>query len=784
MERLRRVLVRTGLALAVLLLVATGAGVAWLDGRIRAYLAGPPLGATRIYAAPLVLTSGGRVPGGSLVRKLGRLGYRAVAGTAPLAAGEFRWHGDTVDLVAEPSPEPWATGPRRARVVVRDGVVTDLRELEGAPLERFELEPEVLAVLGREGPALGAGEDEAPPICRAAVFAAEDRNFLHHPGVDPIAIARALLADLRAGAPRQGGSTLTQQLVKNTFLSPRRTLVRKLQEAALAILLEVHTTKEEILRRYLASVYLGTDGDVPIHGFAEGAQVYFGKALPELGPAECALLAGLIRSPNGLAPRRYPRAALVRRNRVLAGMAEEGLLDAAASAAATREPLRLAPPRVRSVAALYVAAEVAHLLPELLPPRFAQAPGLSVFTAIDVDLQHDAERAVRHGIDTLEEGRHRRQPLQAALLALDPQSGRVRALVGGRDYGSSPLDRAMRARRQPGSAFKPFVYLVALDPSRRPDAPARTVVSPLEDEPIAIELTGSVWRPANYDGEFAGTLPLEDALAGSRNAATVRLALDVGLEAVQRAAVDAGISSPLPQVPSLALGVAETSLLELTAAYGVFADGGVRRPPALIVAVTAGTGETLYAAPSEETRVLTPGVAYLVTHLLERVIDTGTGKSAREAGLEGPAAGKTGTTDDTRDAWFIGFTSDVVAGVWVGRDDHQPIGLTGAQAALPIWTDFVRSASPGGPAASAFPVPDDIVWRDVDPTTGLLATAGCPETRHEPYLVGSEPRETCDQHGGGLVAVGEEVGEAVRDGGKAIESVGRRVRDWFGRLFH
>ena len=230
--------------------------------------------------------------------------------------------------------------------------------------------------------------------------------------------------------------------------------------------------------------------------------------------------------------------------------------------------------------------------------------------------------------------------------------------------------------------------------------------------------------------------------------------------------------------------MAETSLLELTAAYGVFADGGVRRPPALIVAVTAGTGETLYAAPSEETRVLTPGVAYLVTHLLERVIDTGTGKSAREAGLEGPAAGKTGTTDDTRDAWFIGFTSDVVAGVWVGRDDHQPIGLTGAQAALPIWTDFVRSASPGGPAASAFPVPDDIVWRDVDPTTGLLATAGCPETRHEPYLVGSEPRETCDQHGGGLVAVGEEVGEAVRDGGKAIESVGRRVRDWFGRLFH
>ena len=784
MGRLRRALVRAVLTLVVLVLVAAGVAITWLDGRIRAYLAGPPLGATRIYAAPLVLTTGARVPGGSLVRKLGRLGYRSVGGTSPLREDEFRQRGDTVEVVAAPSPAPWATGPRRARVVMQDGVVTDLRELDGGPLDRFELEPEVLAVLGREGAALGAGEDEAPPVCRSAVFAAEDRNFFRHPGVDPIAIARAVIADLRAGAPRQGGSTLTQQLVKNTFLSPRRTLVRKVQEAVLAVLLEMHATKDEILRRYLASVYLGTDGDVPIHGFAEGAQVYFGKSLPDLDPAECALLAGLIRSPNGLAPRRYPKPAVARRNRVLAGMAEEGLLDAAASDAAAREPLHLAPPRVRSVAALYVAAEVAHKLPELLPPRFAHAPGLSVFTAIDADLQREAERAVRRGIDKLEEGKQRRQPLQAALLAIDPKSGRVRALVGGRDYGSSPLDRAMRARRQPGSAFKPFVYLAALDPSRRAEGPPSTVVSALEDQPVAIPIAGrGIWRPANYDGEFAGTLPLEDALAGSRNAATVRLALDVGLEAVQRAAVDVGITSPLPQVPSLALGVAETSLLELTAAYGVFADGGVRRPPALVVAVTAGTGETLYAASSEETRVLTPGVAYLVTHLLERVIDTGTGKSAREAGLEGPAAGKTGTTDDTRDAWFIGFTSDVVAGVWVGRDDHQPIGLTGAQAALPIWTDFVRAASPGGQTATAFPVPDDIVWRDVDPASGLLATTSCPESRHEPFLVGTEPREACHNHGA-LVAVGDQVGEVVRDGGKAIESVGRRVGRWFGRLFH
>src|SRR5581483_2185647 len=563
-----------------------------------------------------------------------------------------------------------------------------------------------------------------------------------------------------------------QQLVKNAFLSPRRTLSRKLQEAALAVLLEIHATKEEIFARYLSSVYLGVDGALPVHGFAQAAQVYFGKPVGDLGPAECALLAGMIRSPNGLAPRVHAKAAIARRNQVLEAMVREGSLDQAAGERAIAESLRLSDARARPVAALYVAAEVARQLPTLLPADVAEAPGLRVFTSVDADAQREAERATRRGLAALERGRRRREPLQAALVALDAHSGRVRALVGGRDYGSSPLDRAIRSRRQPGSAFKPFVYLTALDPSRRGDAPPRTVVSPVDDSPLTLRVGATTWRPANYDGTFAGTIPIEDAIAESRNVATVRLALDVGLDAVARSAADMGIASPLPRVPALALGAAETSLLELTAAYGVFASGGVRRLPTLVVSVGAPSGETLYAAPADELRVLEPGVAYLVTHLLEHVIDEGTGRPARDAGLRGPAAGKTGTTDDTRDAWFIGFTPDVVTGVWVGLDGGGATGLTGAQGALPIWTDFVRaSTASGGP--EEFPVPDDIVWRDVDPASGGLATTGCPTVRHEPFLTGTEPRTPCELHRPVWSAVGDGIGDAVRGGGRAIESGGR-----------
>jgi penicillin-binding protein 1B len=765
----------------------TGLGVAlavlWLDARVRAYLAGPPLGGARIYAAPTVLRLGEPVPGGSLARKLARLGYRsAPAAAREPAAGEFRMDGATVEIAQRASAAPWGEVPRHVRVTVRLGRVVELRDFGEGLINRLELEPEMLAVTGGGGPALGADAEVAPPACREAVLAAEDRNFFLHPGIDPAAVARALLADLRSRSRQQGGSTITQQLVKNAFLSPRRTLWRKLQEAALSVILEVRATKEEIFSRYLASVYLGVDGGLPVHGFPQGATVYFGKPLGDLSPAECALLAGIIRSPNGLSPRSHADAAVARRNRVLQGMLDEGSLEKGVVERAIAEPLKLAAPSARPVSALYVAAEISRQLPKLLPSDVAEAPGLAVFTSIDADAQREAERAARRGLAALERGRRKGPPLQAALVALDVHTGRVRALVGGRDYGSSPLDRAVRARRQPGSAFKPFVYLAALDPARRGDAAPLTVVSTVDDDPVSVRIGAKLWEPANYDGTFAGRISMERALAESRNAATVRLALDVGIDAVAQAAADLGVTGPLPRVPSLALGVADTSLLELTAAYAVFAAGGVRRSPDLVVAVASPSGEMLYAAPPTETRVLSPEVAYLMTHLLEGVIESGTGRSARAVGLEGPAAGKTGTTDDTRDAWFIGYTPDVVAGVWVGLDAGGPTGLTGAQGALPIWTEFVRAtAGPGG--ATEFTVPEGIVWRVVDPASGGLATSGCPAATREPFLEGSEPRTPCPLHRPVWTAIGGEVGDAVRQGGRAVEDGGRRLRSWFGRLF-
>ena len=769
--------------MAVLLALAgLAAGMVALDARVRAYIAGPALGGARIYAAPVVLRAGESVAGGSLVRLLTRTGYE-VARSTQVTAGEYRVGKAEVEFTQRQSPAPWAQAPRHVRVVLGPSRIDSIRDVDaGAPLDALELEPEMVAVLGASGAAVEAGDEQVPAICRHAVLAAEDRNFFRHPGVDPLAIVRALLVDLRARSAVQGGSTLTQQLVKNAFLTPHRTIRRKVQEAILAVLLEIRMSKEEILDRYLASVYLGSEGGLPVHGFGRASDVYFGRPLAELGAGECAALAGMIRGPNRLSPRRHAKAAVTRRNQVLAAMVEEGWLEEAHAKAVAAKPIAVAPLRPRGASALYVAAEVGRTLGRVLPPDVAEAPGLSIFTTIDAETQRHAERAVRRGIEGLERGRRVREPLQAALIAIDPVTGGVRALVGGRDFASSPLDRAMRARRQPGSAFKPFVYLAALDPTRSGPIPARTVVSQVEDSPIAVRVGRDLWEPVNYDESFLGLLPLEDALAGSRNTAAVRVALDVGIDAVAQAAADLGLTGPLPRVPALALGAAETTLAELTSAYGVFASGGMLRPAMLVSAVTSSTGETLYAATRTEQRVITPGVAYLMTHLLERVVDVGTGRGAREAGLQGPAAGKTGTTDQERDAWFVGYTPDVVAGVWVGLDGNSRLGLTGAQAALPIWTDFVKSATRPDPERR-FAVPDDIVWREVDPESGELATGYCPQVRRAPFLAGTEPEEQCRLHRPSWQDVGDDVEEAVRESGRAVESSARRLRNWFGRIF-
>lgn len=743
-----------------------------LDARVRTYLGGPALGRMRVYAGATTLAAGTVADPASLRRRLTRIGYVEVPRTP--AAGEFRVSGRGIELRRRD-----AVAPRHVAVRLSRGRVADLRDLASdAAVVSLTLDSELLAVDGRGGAALEAGGEHVPDACRAAVLAAEDRHFFRHPGLDPIAIARALLANARAGEPVQGGSTITQQLVKNAFLTPERTLGRKLREAVLAMLVERRASKAEILERYVGSVYLGSDGGVPVHGLGHGALVYLGRPVAGLGPAECALLAGMIRAPNALAPDRHPDAARARRDEVLALMVDAGTLSPADAAAARATPL---PARIRTrrpVGALYVVDEVRRQLARTLPGDVLRSPGLVVRTGIDAEAQRAAEAAVLRQLDAVDPGRRRK--LEGALIAIDAATGRIRALVGGRDYRSSPLDRAVRARRQPGSAFKPFVFLAAVDPSRT--AGPRTVLSTVRDMPVTVDVADGAWRPVNHRGDYRGTVSLEDAMAHSLNAATVRLALDVGVEAAVQAARDLGIAAPLPAVPALALGAAEVSLLELTSAYAGLAAGGVVRPPVLVESVTAADGQVLYEAPAGSHRAVDPAVAYLMTHLLEGVVDRGTGRAARAAGLRGPAAGKTGTSDGGRDAWFVGWTPDIVAGVWVGRDRGAGTGITGTGAALPVWTAFVRAMG-AGTGGDAFPVPPGIVWREVDPATGLLATEHCPAPRRTPFLTGTEPTGACEEHRPVWAAVGGGVEEAARGVGRAVESAGRTVGRWLGDLF-
>lgn len=767
---MRRVL--RGLVAAVVLVAIAAAIVAVvrLDARVRAYLRGPALRGVRIYAAATHLRPGDPAEPATLARRLARLGYLPVD-HEPAKAGEVHATRDGLDVRRHDD--------RLVHVAVARGRVASIRaRAPDAPLAELELPGELLAVGARDRALLEAGVEAVPSACRDAVLAAEDRHFFRHGGVNPVAIARAIRANLRAGSPRQGGSTITQQLVKNTFLTPERTIGRKLREAVLAVLLELRASKGEILGRYLASVYLGTDGGLPVHGLAHGALVHLGKPVGQLNVAECALLAGIIRAPNALAPRRHAEAARARRDEVLDLMRRHDLLAPAAWEAAQATPLPTGVPRQRPVANLYVADEVRRALTRRLGDEAATASGLTVHTTIDAEAQRAAELAVRKRLDALDPSRRRR--LEGALVALEPGTGRVRALVGGRDYRRSPVDRAVRARRQPGSTFKPFVYLAALDPARA-SAPM-TLATPLDDSPVSVDLDEGTWRPANHRGAYHGTVPLEDAMVHSLNAATVRVAQTVGVASITDAAHDLGVASPLPAVPALALGAGEVSLLELTSAYAAVADGGVWHEPVLIERIETVDGTVLGTATPQARRVLGADVAYLLTHMLEAVVARGTGAGVRAAGLRGPAAGKTGTTDAGRDAWFVGWTPDVVAGVWVGVDRGPGAGLTGADAALPIWAGFARAVTRPS-RAQAFAAPPGIVWRDVDPSTGLLAGADCPERRALPFLPGTEPMRACPHAETRWAAVGREVGETTRDAGRAVESFGRNVGRWFGDLF-
>lgn len=576
--------------------------------------------------------------------------------------------------------------------------------------------------------------DHVPESLVDAVLAIEDQRFFDHGGLDLRRIGGAVLANIKAGGIAEGGSTITQQLAKNLYLSSDRTPLRKLREAAMALVLEHRYSKRQILEAYLNEIYLGHDDGLAIHGVGAAANHYFGKRVGQLSLAQSATLAGMIHAPNRLAPDRHPRDARARRDLVLQLMAEQGRISESRARQAERSPVRVNELHRYDVDAHYFSDAARAVLPRGLPRR-----GAAVYTTLDARLQRAAQEAVDRG---LSKGRLARA--QAALVAIDPRNGDILAMVGGRDYTGSQFNRAIEAHRQPGSAFKPIVAVAALR-RRDGDDPAFTLASTIEDQPFEIMSNGIPWHPANYDGDYRGEVTFREALEQSLNVPFARIGLAVGPEKVVAIAHQMGIKSDLPAVPALALGSGEVTLLELVRAYGVLAAGGQLAQSRMIDAVSDRDGATQPGEPVEVGRVIDPGVAYLVTSALEGVVDHGTGASLGGHAISGDLAGKTGTSSDWRDAWFIAYTPTLVVGVWVGNDDDSSIHLTGAQAALPVVRDFLREIDPEG---ARFERPDDVVEaRVASGSAGTDWPFSCGSDEY--FLAGTAPAD-----GGGCLDIG------------------------------
>ena len=598
-----------------------------------------------------------------------------------------------------------------------------------------------------------------------AVLVAEDRRFFQHRGIDPAAVVRATAANVGQRGIRQGASTITQQLARSLFLTRARGWERKLHEAALALLLEFRYSKPRILEAYLNTVYLGQDGDVAVHGLAAAARHFLGKDLAAVRVDEAALLAAAISSPNKTLGDRSDRARATR-DRILLAMQRRGLLDETRAHQAMARALPAgSAARARLRAPYFVDLAREEIGRRLTLPAVGE---VRIATSLDPRLQRTAERSLQEGLERMERlrgGGNEHGRIEGALVAIEPSSGQIRALVGGRRYLDGPFNRATRALRQPGSLFKPLVYLAAFEFGARGQSSPITPASVISDEPLTIETDGQSWTPRNVDRRVLGSVTVRRALEESRNVPTVRVALDVGLDRVVEVAQRVGIKSPLSAVPSLALGTSEVSLLEITGVYAVLANQGVRAIPTTLAAEARPEGMQLREPTPAPVRAVSAESAFLVTHLLRGVMRQGTGKGSLHWGLSEVTAGKSGSTDGLRDAWFVGYTPDLVIGVWVGRDDGSPLGLSGAEAALPIWATAMAAAV-GRTPPRAFTPPAGVVLVSVDRNTGKPASLWCDRGPmvEEAFRAGTEPQAGCDE--------------------PVFARAGRGFLAWFRNLFH
>lgn len=696
-----------------------------------------------VFSAPITLEPGEDIKQMHLLDRLRRLSYTQVAAVAK--PGEYASSANQIVIFRRPFR--WGVNELGAAVfniTVDDGVINAIRDSAGTRLTQAMIEPQVIGRLMADAPAerVETPLGDLKPFIVQSLLATEDRYFYYHPGFDPVRIVEAAWADLRARRLTQGASTITQQLAR-TFLTRQRSFARKFREAAIALVLEIRLHKDEILERYINDVPMGDYRGIPIYGLPMAARYVFGKDLHEVTPAEAATLIGMINAPSLYDPRRHPEQSRRRRDTVLGVMRRAGLLDDDQYAAAMATPIKVAadfPVRPAPYFVDYVAALVHRL-----PGFSGDLQGVTVYTTLDPQLQEEAQKSVVDNLERLERThrrlRHAGQRLESSMVAIDARTGAIRAMVGGRDYSRTQFNRVAMALRQPGSAFKPIVYLTALDPTRNPIERPFTLASVLPDHPMSF----GGWMPADYERSYRGTVTAVEALADSLNVPTAYLGSLLGTGRMIKTAHDMGIGEALPNRLPIALGAGDTTLLELTSAYQVFADAGTANAPYALEAVVDGQGHLVYQHEPAPKRVITPAVAYLVTGALREVMKFGTAASSKALGVDFPAAGKTGTTEDFHDAYFIGYTPGLVCGVWVGFDNPSSIGLTGAQAALPAWVSFMKDVVPD--SSPEFAVPEGIAMATIDPETGGLATPACPHRVTVPFLPGTAPRHMCALHG-------------------------------------
>ena len=746
---------------AVALVVITVGGYYYFKyrGVVDERLKQPFANTAKIYAAPREVRPGQKLSVRLIANEMREAGYSADGASQTSELGTYSEGVQTITV--RPGPQSYHAQDSAA-IRINAGVVESITDDHGQPLASYELEPLLITGLSEDANRTKRrliSYGEIPPNLVQAVLAIEDRRFFEHGGVNYWRIMQAIFRDVISGRKQQGGSTLTMQLAKNFFLTPEKRFKRKLIEIVITFQLEHRFNKQQIFEMYANEMNLGQRGSFSIDGFGEASQAYFGKDVRQLDLAECAFLAGILQRPNYFNPFRHADRTIERRNLVLDSMVETGAITKDQAEQAKNEPLHLSAQSVDASEAPYFVDLVHDQLTQKLGERDFNHEGLRIYTSLDPDLQREATAAVEstvHVVDQQVDRLHARDKKrgiayiypQVALVALNPHTGQVLALVGGRNYGNSQLNHAV-AKRPTGSIFKPFVYASAFATAAEGTMlPGQTkLFSPvtiLKDEQTTYNAgTAQEYTPRNYKDEYYGPITARYALMRSDNNATISLASMVGLDRVAALARDAGVKSARG-TPSMAIGSYDATPLDMTGAYTIFANNGLRLDPWMLASVRTPTGDIITDYSPASKQILDPRVAYLTVSLMENVLrGEGTGAGVRNMGFTAPAAGKTGTDHD---AWFAGFTSNLLCIVWVGNDDYTDIKLEGAHAAAPIWAAFMKKAVllPQYSDTHEFTRPDGVDVVAIDKVSNLLSDASCPDSYDAAFLAGTAPTDTCD----------------------------------------